>query len=149
MLTYDTPAASHPLGVRARGWFLRSGSTIVSTAAGRPKAAGLTAVGAAQIASLGSFQNFLLSLMIAGLIQVALGAVRAGFIADFFPSSVIKGLLAEIGVILILKQIPHVLGHDPDPEGDMAFRQPDHETAFSELAELVLKRAINVRPQHA
>ena len=61
----------------------------------------------------------------------------------------IKGLLAEIGVILILKQIPHVLGHDPDPEGDMAFGQPDHETAFSELAELVLKRAINVRPQHA
>ena len=61
----------------------------------------------------------------------------------------IKGLMAAIGVILILKQIPHVLGHDPDPEGDMAFLQPDDANTFSELAELVLKRAINVRPQHA
>ncbi|MGL5094547.1 MAG: bifunctional SulP family inorganic anion transporter/carbonic anhydrase, partial [Planctomycetia bacterium] len=52
---------------------------------------------------------------------------------DFVPSSVIKGLLAAIGVILILKQIPHVLGHDADPEGDMAFAQPDHQNTFSEL----------------
>ena len=65
-------------------------------------------------------------MVLAGLIQIALGLARAGFIAAFFPSSVIKGLLAAIGVILILKQIPHVLGHDPDPEGDMAFLQPDH-----------------------
>jgi MFS superfamily sulfate permease-like transporter len=61
------------------------------------------------------------------------GLCRAGFIAAFFPSSVIKGLLAAIGVILILKQIPHVVGHDPDPEGDMAFEQPDHENTFTEL----------------
>ena len=60
-------------------------------------------------------------LFIAGLIQIALGMARAGFVAAFFPSAVIKGLLAAIGVILILKQIPHVVGHDPDPEGDMAF----------------------------
>ena len=64
-------------------------------------------------------------MVLAGLIQIGLGLARAGFIAAFFPSSVIKGLLAAIGVILILKQIPHVLGHDPDPEGDMAFHQPD------------------------
>ena len=96
-------------------------------------AAGLTAVVAAQIASLGSFQAFLLAVVLAGLIQIGLGLARAGFIAAFFPSSVIKGLLAAIGVILILKQIPHVLGHDPDPEGDMAFQQPDHENTFSEL----------------
>ena len=95
-------------------------------------AAGLTAVVAAQIAALGSFQAFLLAVVLAGLIQIALGLARAGFIAAFFPSSVIKGLLAAIGVILILKQIPHVLGHDPDPEGDMAFQQPDHENTFSE-----------------
>ena len=100
-------------------------------------AAGLTAVVAAQIASLGSFQAFLLAVVLAGLIQIALGLARAGFVAAFFPSSVIKGLLAAIGVILILKQIPHVLGHDPDPEGDMAFLQPDHENTFSELVRLL------------
>ncbi len=96
-------------------------------------AAGLTAVVAAQIVSLGSFSTFLLAVMLAGLIQVGLGLARAGFIAGFFPSSVVKGLLAAIGVILILKQIPHVLGHDPDPEGDFSFQQPDHENTFSEL----------------
>ena len=70
----------------------------------------------------------------AAVVQVIMGLFRAGFIAAFFPSSVIKGLLAAIGVILILKQIPHVLGHDPDPEGDMSFEQPDHENTFTELS---------------
>lgn len=96
-------------------------------------AAGLTAVVSVQIATLGSFENFLAAVVIAGLIQIVLGVCRAGFIAAFFPSSVIKGLLAAIGVILILKQIPHVLGHDSDPEGEMAFAQPDHENTFSEF----------------
>jgi len=96
-------------------------------------AAGLTAVVAAQIVSLGSFEAFLLAVVLAGVIQIGLGLARAGFIAAFFPSSVIKGLLAAIGIILILKQIPHVVGHDPDPEGDMAFGQPDHENTFTEL----------------
>jgi carbonic anhydrase/SulP family sulfate permease len=100
-------------------------------------AAGLTAVVAAQILSLGSFPAFLLAVVLAGLIQIGLGLARAGFIAAFFPTSVIKGLLAAIGVILILKQIPHVLGHDPDPEGDMAFQQLDDETTFSELARMI------------
>jgi len=99
--------------------------------------AGSTAVVVAQIASLGSFRAFLLALVLAGLIQIALGASRAGFIAVFFPSSVIKGLLAAIGVILILKQVPHVLGHDADPVGDLAFRQPDRENTFSELGSLL------------
>ncbi len=98
-------------------------------------AAGLTAVVAVQIGTLG-FQAFLLAVVLAGLIQIALGVARAGFIAAFFPSGVIKGLLAAIGVILILKQIPHVLGHDPDPEGDMAFQQPDSRNTFSALGEL-------------
>lgn len=96
-------------------------------------AAGLATVVAAQILSLGSFSTFLLAVTLAGLIQIGLGLAQAGFIAAFFPSSVIKGLLAAIGVILILKQIPHVLGHDLDPEGEMSFQQPDHETTFSEL----------------
>ncbi|MDN5941550.1 MAG: hypothetical protein L0H94_06680 [Nitrospira sp.] len=97
-------------------------------------AAGLTAVVSAQIVSLGSFPAFLLAVVLAGLIQIGLGLARAGFIASFFPSSVIKGLLAAIGVILILKQIPHLFGHDTDPEDDMAFQQMDHENTFSELA---------------
>ena len=100
-------------------------------------AAGLTAVVASQIAALGSFQAFLLAVMIAGLVQIALGLARAGSLAAFFPSSVIKGLMAAIGVILILKQIPHVLGHDPDPEGDMAFLQPDDANTFSEFGRLL------------
>lgn len=99
--------------------------------------ASLTAIIAAQILSLGSFEAFLLALVVAGLLQVVLGIIRGGFIADFFPSCVIHGLMAAIGVILILKQIPHLLGHDTDPEGDMAFRQPDQETTFSELLDLV------------
>lgn len=95
-------------------------------------AAGLAAIVAAQIAALG-FRAFLLAVVLAGLIQIALGVARAGFIAAFFPSSVIKGLLAAIGVLLVLKQIPHLLGHDADPLGEMAFQQPDHANTFTEL----------------
>src|SRR5688572_7423314 len=96
-------------------------------------AAGLTAIVAAQIATLGSFQAMMMATVLAGVIQIGLGVARAGFIAAFFPSSVIKGLLAAIGLILILKQIPHVIGHDADPVGDMAFDQPDNENTFTEL----------------
>ncbi len=95
------------------------------------------AVVSAQLVTLGSFEAFLLAVVIAGAIQIALGIARAGFIAAFFPSSVIKGLLAAIGVLLILKQIPHMFGHDADPDGEMAFIQPDHENTFSELGELL------------
>lgn len=96
-------------------------------------AAGLTAVVIAQIEALGSFETFLLAVVLAGVMQIALGIAKAGFIAAFVPTGVIKGLLAAIGVILILKQLPHLFGHDPDPEGDLAFSQPDHENTFSEL----------------
>lgn len=100
-------------------------------------AAGLTAIVLAQIAALGSFDAFLLAVMLAGVIQIGLGLARAGTLAAFVPNSVIKGLLAAIGIILILKQFPHVLGHDTDPEGEMAFEQPDHENTFSELLSMV------------
>lgn len=96
-------------------------------------AAGLTAVVASQIAHLGSFEAFLAAVVIAGLIQILMSACKLGFIAAFFPSSVIKGLLCAIGIILILKQIPHVLGHDADPLGDNSFMQADDENTFSEL----------------
>jgi len=96
-------------------------------------AAGLAAIVATQIEMLGSFPAFLLAVVLAGLIQIGLGVARAGFIAAFFPTSVIKGLLAAIGVILILKQIPHVFGHDADPDGEMAFFQPDDQNTLSEI----------------
>lgn len=96
-------------------------------------AAGLTAVIAAQLTELGSFSALLCAVFMAGLLQVGLGVARAGFIAAFFPSSVIKGLLAAIGVILILKQTPHLLGHDPDPLGEMEFSQVDGQNTLSEL----------------
>lgn len=101
-------------------------------------AAGLTAVVAAQISSLGSFEAFLVAVVIAGALQVVLGILRTGSIADFVPTSVIRGLLAAIGLIIILKQIPHLLGYDNDPIGEMSFHQPDQETTFSELANVFL-----------
>ena len=99
-------------------------------------AAGLTAVVAAQIANLGTFEAFLLAVVVGGAIQIGMGIAGAGAMSAFFPSSVIKGLLAAIGVILILKQIPHLLGHDTDPEGEMSFIQPDKHNTFSEIATL-------------
>lgn len=96
-------------------------------------AAGMVAVVLAQVAILGSYEAFLVAVILAGAIQILLGALRAGFIAAFFPSNVIKGLLAAIGVIVILKQIPHAVGHDADPEGDLGFFQADGRNTFSEI----------------
>ena len=73
-------------------------------------------------------------LVIAGVIQLALGYAKAGFVAYFFPSSVIKGMLTGIGLLIILKQIPHALGWDKDVEGDDAFLQADGQNTFSEIA---------------
>ncbi len=99
-------------------------------------AVGLTAIVSVEILSLGAFETFLLAVVVAGAIQIALGALRVGFLSTFVPSSVIQGLLAAIGVILILKQVPHLLGHDSDPEGDMAFSQPDRLNTLTELLTL-------------
>ena len=95
-------------------------------------AAGLIAIVIAQIDKVG-IRGFALAVIIAGVIQIAMGIFKAGNLAKFFPTSVIKGLLAAIGITLILKQIPHLFGHDTDPEGQMAFQQPDGENTFTEL----------------
>lgn len=100
-------------------------------------AAGLTAVVAAEITAIGSFEGLLVAVMLAGVIQLGLAAIRGGFIKSFVPASVVRGLLSAIGVILILKQIPHLFGHDTDPEGEMSFFQPDEQTTFSELLEIL------------
>ncbi|WP_333820289.1 SulP family inorganic anion transporter [Ohtaekwangia sp.] len=100
-------------------------------------AAGLTAIVIQAIHDLGAYQTFLLAVVIAGILQFILGLLRAGSIGHFFPSSVIKGMLSAIGLILILKQIPHALGYDKDYEGDEAFFQPDGENTFSEILSAV------------
>ena len=96
-------------------------------------AAGLTAIVAAAILSMPSFEAFLLSVVIGGLLQVVFGALRLGVVGDFVPNSVIKGMLAAIGIILILKQVPHLVGYDADFEGDASFLQRDHENTFASL----------------
>ena len=96
-------------------------------------AAGLAAVVLASITQLGSFEVFLLAVVIAGAIQLTAGIAKGGFIANYIPSNVIKGLLAAIGIILILKQIPHAVGFDRDVEDDFTFFQKDGENTFSEL----------------
>lgn len=102
-------------------------------------AAGLTAVVLSQIASLGSFEAFLCAVLVCGLVQICMGAARLGALSLFIPSAVIKGLLAAIGLILILKQVPHALGHDPDWEGDFAFLQEDGQNTFTEIVLSTLK----------
>ncbi len=96
-------------------------------------AAGLAVIVLNAIEGLGSYQAFLVAVVLAGALQILLGLARAGVLAYFFPSSVIQGMLAGIGLLIILKQIPHALGHDSDFEGDMAFAQPDGETTLSSL----------------
>jgi MFS superfamily sulfate permease-like transporter len=96
-------------------------------------AAGLTAVVASQIAELGSFQAFLVAVIVAGALQIVFGLLKGGFLASFFPSSVVKGLLAAIGIIIILKQLPHLVGYDANPVGDTDFCQTDDKNTFTEL----------------
>src|SRR5687768_14146850 len=96
-------------------------------------AAGLTTIVLAAIAQLGSYEAFLCAVVLGGFFQVLLGFFRAGTIGHFFPVAVIKGMLSAIGLILILKQIPHALGYDKDFEGDDAFIQADGENTFSEI----------------
>ncbi|WP_436714650.1 SulP family inorganic anion transporter [Roseiconus lacunae] len=97
-------------------------------------AAALAAIVAGELATLGSFQALQLAVVVAGFLQIGFGLLGAGLLAKFFPSSVIKGLLAAIGVILILRQIPHVLGHHEVPVSDLAFRHGTNGNTFSELA---------------
>jgi len=96
-------------------------------------AAGLAAIVLAAIATLGSYENFLLAVVLGGIIQLLFGILKAGIIGYYFPSSVIKGMLTGIGIIIILKQIPHFFGYDPHPEGDFAFFQVGGENTFSSL----------------
>ncbi|GAB4132461.1 MAG: hypothetical protein Fur0041_03800 [Bacteroidia bacterium] len=97
-------------------------------------AAGLTVIVLSGIQQLNnSFEAFLVVTVLAGIIQVLFGVFKLGIIVYWFPSSVIRGMLAAIGIILIMKQIPHAVGYDADFEGDESFIQPDHENTFTEI----------------
>ncbi|MGK0390005.1 MAG: MFS superfamily sulfate permease-like transporter, partial [Maribacter sp.] len=96
-------------------------------------AAGLAVIVLTAIQELGAFEIFLMAVVIGGVFQMLLGFAKAGIIGYYFPSSVIKGMLSGIGIIIILKQIPHAVGYDKDYEGSLAFNQPDGHNTFSEL----------------
>jgi len=100
-------------------------------------AAGLAIIVLNAIIDLGAFDIFLMAVVIGGMFQILLGYLRAGIIGYYFPNSVIKGMLAGIGVIIILKQIPHAFGYDADFEGSLAFAQPDGQNTFTELFNFV------------
>ncbi|MEO7361055.1 MAG: SulP family inorganic anion transporter [Gemmatimonadaceae bacterium] len=97
-------------------------------------AAGLAAIVVGAITQLGSFQAFLVAVVLAGVIQIVLGVARAGIIGYYFPSSVVKGMLAAIGVVLVLKQLPHALGYDVDFEGSESFAQIAGQNTFSAIS---------------
>lgn len=114
------------------------GGTIVASISGSSlgvsgPAAGLAVIVLTAIQDLG-FEPFLLAVVIGGVIQLGLGFAKAGIIGYYFPTSVIKGMLSGIGIIIFLKQIPHAFGYDKDPEGEMNFVQPDGHNTFSELS---------------
>ena len=114
------------------------GGLIVAPLSGSPlgvsgPAAGLAVIVYGAIEELGAYPTFLAAVVVAGITQMILGALRAGVIGYYFPSSVIKGMLSGIGIIIFLKQIPHAVGYDADPEGDMSFIQEDGHNTFSEL----------------
>jgi len=96
-------------------------------------AAGLTTIVALSISRLPAYEAFLLSVMIAGALQLLLGALKAGVIGDYVPNSVIKGMMAAIGIILIMKQFPHLIGYDANFEGDENFFQKNQENTFSAM----------------
>ncbi|WP_299098436.1 SulP family inorganic anion transporter [uncultured Winogradskyella sp.] len=99
-------------------------------------AAGLAAIVFTAIQDLG-YESFLVAVVLGGVIQLIFGLLKAGVIGYYFPSSVIKGMLTGIGIIIILKQIPHFFGMDKDPQGDFAFLQIDGENTFTELLKAI------------
>ena len=109
------------------------GSISKSTLGVSGPAAGLAAIVLTAIGTLGSFENFLLAVVLGGAIQILFGILKAGVIGYYFPSSVIKGMLTGIGIIIILKQIPHFFGYKSDLEGSFAFFQLDGENSFSAI----------------
>jgi MFS superfamily sulfate permease-like transporter len=108
-------------------------------------AAGLAAIVLTAIGTLGGYENFLVAVVLGGIIQILFGVLKAGVIGYYFPSSVIKGMLTGIGIIIILKQIPHFFGYDANAEGVFAFFKVDSENTFSDI----FKTINNIQPGSA
>lgn len=114
------------------------GGIVVGLLSGSPlgvsgPAAGLAVIVLHAIEELSAFDAFLMTVVLAGVMQLLLGFLRAGVIGYYFPSSVIKGMLAGIGILIILKQIPHAFGYDQSPEGELSFTQMDGNNTFTEI----------------
>lgn len=108
-------------------------------------AAGLTAIVLTAITDLGAFELFLCAGLIAGILQLVLGFIRAGSISNYFPNNVIEGMLAGIGIIIILKQIPHAFGIDTDYEGNQTlFENGFNFNYFNELFSAIHPGAVVV-----
>lgn len=118
------------------------GGLLVAPISGSPlmvsgPAAGLTAIVLAAITELGSFPLFCAAVVVAGALQAVFGLLRAGAMAAYVPSAVIKGMLAAIGLILILKQLPHAFGYDANFLGEEAFEQPNHENTITGITHII------------
>lgn len=100
-------------------------------------AAGLIAIVLTAIATLGSFEAFLLAGFLAGALQLLLGFLKAGSISNYFPSNVIEGMLAGIGVIIIINQLEHAVGYDVGNEGDESLFRLDGGNPFSDLPDII------------
>jgi MFS superfamily sulfate permease-like transporter len=114
------------------------GGIVVGSLSGSPlgvsgPAAGLAVIVLNGIESLPSLEMFAVAVMIGGLVQVFLGAMRAGVIGLYFPSSVIQGMLSAIGIIIFLKQLPHAVGFDEEPEGSLQFASDATHNTASDL----------------
>ena len=100
-------------------------------------AASLTAIAFAATQTIGSYRGFLLAVVLSGVVQLVLAFLRLGVIANYIPNSVIKGMLAGIGIIIVLKQIPHAIGWDRDYEGDFSFLESGGHNTLGEIARAV------------
>jgi MFS superfamily sulfate permease-like transporter len=100
-------------------------------------AAGLIAIVLTAVATLGSFQAFLLAVVLAGALQLILGFIKAGSISNYFPSNVIEGMLAGIGVIIIINQMEHAVGYDKGEEGDESLSRLDGGNFFTDLPDII------------
>ncbi|GGD99962.1 hypothetical protein GCM10011529_02670 [Polymorphobacter glacialis] len=100
-------------------------------------AAGLTAIVYVAVTTLPSYGAFLMAVCLAGVMQIGFSLTKGGVLADFVPSSVITGMLAAIGLILILKQLPHAIGYDATSGSDLEFFQRDGSNTFSVLLDML------------
>jgi len=100
-------------------------------------AAGLAAIVLTAIGTLGGYENFLVAVVLGGIIQLVFGILKAGIIGYYFPSSVIKGMLTGIGIIIILKQIPNFFGYDEESAWDLEFFEINGGNTFSEIFSII------------